>query len=127
MRSYVGLAAVASAFLVAPPALAADWFPVYSTYDDGIWNKLYVGAHAGAAWGDSDWPYGAASPGFDTGTVFGGQVGILHQFGPLVAGAEVSYSGLNDVEGTSLCWGGGYSCSNSIDNLLLVNGRLGYA
>ena len=58
MRSHignVGLAVLASAFLMASPALADDWFPAYSTYNDGMWNKLYVGAHVGGAWGDSDW------------------------------------------------------------------------
>jgi outer membrane immunogenic protein len=131
MRKYIGLAAIASAFFVASPALADDWFPVYPTYDNGLWNKLYVGAHAGAAWGDSDWTYpffnSSTSPGLDTGTSFGGQVGILHQFGPIVAGAEVSYSGLNDVDGSASCPNATYNCSNSVDNLLLANGRLGYA
>jgi outer membrane immunogenic protein len=134
MRSYighVGLAVLASAFLMASPALADDWFPAYSTYNDGMWNKLYVGAHVGAAWGDSDWfspDFNTrTSPGLDTGTAFGGQVGILHQFGPLVAGAEASYSQLDDVDGASICPNPNFSCHNSVDNLLLVNGRLGYA
>lgn len=83
------------------------------------------------AWGDSDWffrvPQTRTSPGLDTGTMFGGQVGILHQFGPLVAGAEVSYSELDDVDGTSVCPNTSVTCHNSVDKLLLVNGRLGYA
>jgi outer membrane immunogenic protein len=127
----VGLAVLASAFLMASPALADDWFPAYSTYNDGMWNKLYVGAHVGGAWGDSDWsfpgPDTRTSPGLDTGIAFGGQVGILHQFGPLVAGAEVSYSQLDDVDGTSVCPNTALNCRNSVENLLLVNGRLGYA
>jgi outer membrane immunogenic protein len=131
MRSNVGFAAVASAFLITSPALADDWFPADSTYDEGMWNKLYVGAHVGGARGDSDWffpgPDTRTSPGLDTGTVFGGQVGILHQFGPLVAGAEVSFSGMPDVDGTAVCPDTDFNCHNSVDNLLLVNGRLGYA
>lgn len=128
---HVGLAVIASAFLMASPALADDWFPAYSTYDDGMWNKLYVGAHVGGAWGDSDWVSQdfatKTSPGLDTGAVFGGQIGILHQFGPLVAGAEVSYSQMDDVDGSSLCNVADFNCHNGLDNLLLVNGRLGYA
>jgi outer membrane immunogenic protein len=134
MRNYissVGLAVIASAFLMAPPALADDWFPAYSTYNDGMWNKLYVGAHVGGAWGDSDWFSPdfdtRTSPGLDTGTAFGGQVGILHQFGPFVAGAEVSYSGMDDLDGASTCPNASFTCHNNVDNLLLLNGRLGYA
>jgi uncharacterized membrane protein YedE/YeeE len=47
MRSNVGFAVMASAFLITSPALADNWFPAYSTYDECMWNNLYVGAHAG--------------------------------------------------------------------------------
>jgi outer membrane immunogenic protein len=147
MRFKSGVFGASVAFMTAlsfsNPVRAGGWDTNFFNYgydygyDAGVWNKLYVGVHGGGAWGNSDWlspaPFPTAtSPGFNTGAFVGGHVGFLHQFGPLVAGAEVSYSGLENLDGTSStgCFttpGVTFSCQNQIDNLLLANGRLGYA
>ena len=133
-----GASVTVIATLMGNPALAGGWDMDFFNYesDPGVWNKLYVGTHIGGAQGDSDWFLGPqynneiTSPGLDTGVIFGGQVGLLHQFGPLVAGVEASFSRVEDLDGTSSpCFisAGSFKCQNQINNLLLVNGRLGYA
>ena len=71
------------------------------------WSGLYFGGHGGWAWSDATWqftnsPYvttGGAVPantpvGFDLdGFIGGGQIGLQHQFGNWVLGAELSMSG----------------------------------
>lgn len=96
------------------------------------WAGLYVGASGGlAVGGSSDWTVqtnGAqVSPGLDSGGIFGGQAGYLFQWGAIVAGAEISFSGTSGLDGSSSCPAAIFTCSNDIENLLLINGRLGYA
>jgi outer membrane immunogenic protein len=107
---------------------------------------VYVGAHAGYAKSDADWtytninPYSAPGPagpitaprtGFSSDDfIVGGQVGANYQLGALVIGGEVSYTGM-DLDDTRLNPGqflppSTESVRNSIGNLLLVTGRLGW-
>ena len=94
------------------------------------WAGLYVGASGGVVMaGESEWKRDdgvSFSPGFDNGQIFGAQAGYLFQWGAVVAGAEISYSGTNDLKGSTSCPNAVFTCRNEIDNLLLVNGRLGY-
>lgn len=95
-----------------------------------MWTGLYVGVHESGAWGDSDWRYANGSTtslGFDTGAMFGGHIGYQQQWYGFVAGIDVSYSGIPNVEARAWCPGNLGVCENSVDGLLLVNGRLGYA
>ena len=91
-----------------------------------IWSGPYVGVHYGLGWGNSDWTLsnGTTSPSLDLGTVFGGHAGYQGQWGGLIAGVDISYSGVH-VDGSASC--GMAVCETTIDNLLLANGRLGYA
>ena len=106
-------------------------------WDDGprfvpgaMWSGLYVGVHESGAWGESDWRYSdgsTTSPGFETGAMFGGHVGYQQQWYGLVAGIDVSYSGVPNVEASAWCPGHVGVCENAVEGLLLINGRLGYA
>lgn len=105
--------------------------PMFAGYANAAepWSGAYVGFHNGGAWGDSDWTLSngsSASPNPDAGALFGGHAGILGQWGVLVAGVEVSYSGLPNVDGNTWCPAGTASCRTEIENLLLLNGRLGF-
>jgi outer membrane immunogenic protein len=95
------------------------------------WTGIYVGAHGGGAWGgSSDWFFPAVqtTTSSDLGStgLFGAQLGGLYQWGPLVAGAEASFSALADFGGDATCHPAA-DCRNDIGDLLLLNGRLGYA
>lgn len=91
-----------------------------------IWSGPYVGVHYGLGEGNSDWTLsnGTTSPNLDLGTVFGGHAGYQAQWGALITGIDISYSGV-DLDGRAPC--GTTVCETTIDNLLLTNGRLGYA
>ncbi len=115
----------------AAPCVVADGMPVEQT-SAANWTGLYVGASGGlAVGGGSDWTVQFngvnVSPGMNNGGIFGGQAGYLFQWGSVVAGAEISYSGTNNLGGSTSCPYAVFTCSNDIDNILLINGRLGYA
>lgn len=102
-------------------------------YDSGgrfagspIWSGPYLGVHYGLGRGKSDWTFanGTTSPNLDLGTLFGGHAGYQSQWGSLITGIDISYSGVH-VDGSASCGTG--MCETAIDNLLLLNGRLGYA
>src|SRR5262249_21600488 len=94
------------------------------------WSGIYLGLHAGSAWGQSDWSYpvfGPTSPDFD-GAVFGGHAGIQKQFGNWVLGGELSFTGnVGNVDGSTPCPVGPNTCFVGMDWLFLATGRLGYA
>lgn len=90
-----GFASVASAADLptkAPVYKAPVAAPLYS------WTGCYLGAHVGGGWGRTTW---ANTSGLDEGTsnidgfLGGGQVGCDYQTGPLVFGAEASFSWAN--------------------------------
>ena len=91
-----------------------------------IWSGAYVGVNYGIGWGESDWslPNDTGTANLDRDVLFGGQAGYQGQWGNVVAGIDISYSGIH-VGGTAPCGTG--QCATAIDNLLLTNGRVGYA
>src|SRR5713101_213240 len=89
-----GSAGAADLATKAPPRLAA---PVYLS----DWAGFYIGIHGGYGWGDmkfDDAPILDAKP---KGGVFGGQAGYNWQYGPVVGGLEVDFSGA-DIKQSSL-------------------------
>lgn len=97
------------------------------------WSGFYVGANAGYQWDHTDWTAPVAnthvSPRNDSG-IFGGHVGIQHQWGRIVVGVEASYSGpagFGFSNPTTACPNTSFSCEARIDSLFLVGPRLGYA
>lgn len=110
-----------AAFLSAGSALAGE------TYN---WSGLYVGAHGGYGWADTDYPgappYPAGPPRPDLeGGIFGGQVGYNYQLHQVVIGVEADYSFTSMQQ---MVRDGNYLTQNhEITGLGSVRGRLGYA
>ena len=97
--------------------------------NDDRWSGLYVGVHTGAAWGDSPLTFSngnTASLDIDGGGLIGGHTGYLFDWGGFVAGVDISYSGLPNVDGGAPCPNAAAVCEIAIENLLLLNGRLGF-
>jgi outer membrane immunogenic protein len=114
----------------APVGHAGDLKAYRELGSGSAWSGPYVGVHYGGGWGDIDWSYPSGdgtSPGVDAGALFGAQLGLQHAWNGFVAGVDVSYSGTVDVGERSWCPNLVNVCSNKLGNLLLVNGRLGYA
>ncbi|MFG1403721.1 outer membrane protein [Xanthobacter sediminis] len=106
------------------------------------WSGLYLGLHAGGAWGRNEWTSGtgflqAASAGGSfpgsgnaMGLIGGAQIGYNLQMGPWVGGIDVSASAAN-LNGYAKCisgnlgWPESYGCQNGIDSLGSIAGRLG--
>src|SRR5687767_12494646 len=90
---------ILSAFVA--PAMAADLparlpakapMGVATLYD---WSGFYIGGHAGALWGDSDWALaGGGTTRHDIDGFVGGlQTGIQRQWDRMVLGVEGALSG----------------------------------
>src|SRR6516164_5700909 len=85
-----GAAGAADLPLKAPPVVT----PVL------YWGGFYVGIHGGYGWGDTSFdnaPFPNASP---KGGVFGGQAGFNMQYGSVIGGLEVDFSGA-DIKDSS--------------------------
>ena len=96
------------------------------------WSGIYVGGHAGAAWGDTDWTFfnGGVSEGFsqsDSSAIGGGHVGLQGQWGSFVAGVELSYSALHLKSTSAANLATNRDRTSEIDRLFLATARLGYA
>jgi outer membrane immunogenic protein len=104
-----------------PPQAVKALPPVFN------WSGFYVGVHGGYGWGSSSFTDPTFSTGgFDTdGWLLGGLVGVNHQIGQTVLGAEADINWTN-FEGSTPC-GGGIVCSTSVDWFGTLRGRLGYA
>lgn len=140
-RSITAVAAV----LIPFSGALADGMPsggrAPASYDSGRpWSGLYLGLHAGGGWGDTDLnfpvtnfyttaPNQGLAPNLD-GWIYGGHIGYNFQIGSFVFGPEVSYSGttLQDAQigGVSASFPDD-SFKTSINDLLTVTGRLGFA
>jgi outer membrane immunogenic protein len=128
LREFVaGLALMGAAAVSSAPASAQQ-----------NWGGLYIGASAGWIGNDIDWQYSDPSTGLtrpplatqgkDTG-ILGGHVGLQHQFGQLVAGVEVSASGLIGDRGYSSapCFNVAFNCQARQEQALYTAGaRLGW-
>ncbi|MTW16513.1 outer membrane beta-barrel protein [Rhodoplanes serenus] len=115
------LPAAPAGVLKAPAAAPVGW----------SWTGLYVGAHAGAAWGRTEWTT-ATGTGREMwndvdGVMAGGQIGADYQIGSWVVGVEGSWS-WSDLDGNAPCGQGQtYTCHVRADGLGLLTGRLGWA
>jgi outer membrane immunogenic protein len=99
----------------------------YFGYD---WSGFYLGGHAGVAFTASEWSI--LGPGLlehsASGFAGGAQIGLQKQWANIVAGIEVSYTGLDgDITSHTSFLGTPVTRSSDVSNLLLVTGRLGYA
>ncbi len=101
---------------------AAD--PIPMSHD---WSGVYLGVHAGGAWGDVDYGRGsAAGPGPDndfdiSGFLGGGLIGVNFQNGQWVYGLE------GDVSGGTLDGNRGFVGDFDIEAIGTIRGRAGYA
>jgi opacity protein-like surface antigen len=105
----------------APPA------PVVVAYN---WTGFYIGAYAGATWGDSDWTFvgiGTTTDPRFAGAAVGGQVGFNYQVGSWVFGVEGDIGWAN-AKGAKACPNGFFfTCQTHVDQIAMVTGRVGYA
>jgi outer membrane immunogenic protein len=94
------------------------------------WSGFFLGGHAALAISQIDWDFTGPSGGTEhIDNVFAGglHAAFQRQWGSLVAGVEVSFSWLNAEDTTSLFLPPGTNLSSSINDLLIVSGKLGYA
>ncbi len=119
-----------------PPAVAPIAAPVYVP----DWVGFYVGIHGGGGWGkesidpgftESTTPFFFTSPNTSPkGGVFGAQAGYNWQWGPVVGGLEVDFSGADIKESTTFFDPffptTFFTREFKIDELASARGRLGY-
>jgi opacity protein-like surface antigen len=149
-----GAGVVAAVLATAGSAWAADLAiqaPVYKAPPVILsdWSGFYIGAHGGYGWGGMSFDPTDDTPSFVPtnqsnanlkGGVFGGQAGYNWQYGSVVTGLEVDFSGA-DISGPSvgiatspLCLAGGPPCPTAqtvsqqvkFDALASARARLGY-
>jgi len=101
---FAGTAAASAGGLV--PSLGGTSYygpgsPVESAVPDNEWSGGYAGAQIALAWAEQQTPRGDVEA---DGSAFGVHAGYLFDFGRFVAGAELSWSLLRDMEvdGTSI-------------------------
>ncbi|WP_068461697.1 outer membrane protein [Hyphomicrobium sulfonivorans] len=119
LRSGICGAAFAAIF-AASPAVAQDH----------NWSGLYLGAHGGYGWADTDYPgtpahpTGAPRPDLE-GSLVGGQVGYNHQINNIVLGVEADYSFTHMAETAR---DGNYiTQDHELSGFGSIRGRLGFA
>src|SRR5206468_11004487 len=109
------LALVAATLILAGPAFAADLAvkaPAPAGPLPAQWSGFYLGIHGGYGWGHDSVdgnisPFSNPSP---NGGVFGGQAGYNWQYGSIVGGLEVDFSGADlrhsqSITGTAVIGG----------------------
>lgn len=123
-----GLAVLGSAAAWSAPASA-----------QGTWSGLYFGGHLGGQWTDIDWTnkgpstfYSPVGQGFSSspsGGAYGVQAGLQHQWGNIVAGVEVDFTGSADTvrTGRSVYFPNSDTWRSQLHDTATVTGRLGYA
>ena len=146
-KFFCSIGLLASVAAGAGPAVAAD-MPVRPAPSVAAlpavvpdWVGFYVGIHGGGGWGhtsfeptlfDSNQSIGSLVPpdASPKGGVFGFQVGHNWQWGPVVGGLEIDFSGANINESTTfsipLDNTRVFTGAVKIDELLSARGRLGY-
>jgi outer membrane immunogenic protein len=141
------VAAAALVILISGRAIAGDLSMGYGApppipfYN---WTGFYLGAHIGGGWNGTDWfedatssgSGGFATPGFEDGSVnasgflAGGQAGFDFQTGWVVWGVQADGSWAN-ITGSAGCFGEvvgtTQSCSQSVNGLGTITGRVGAA
>jgi outer membrane immunogenic protein len=136
-KSFVGGTALA-ALLVTGSAMAADLRPVYKAAPPAkafSWTGVYIGVHAGAAWGLKENTFTTATLTNDdqqsiNGFLGGAQVGVNYQLGSWVLGAEAQFSWSN-LEGKDNCIAASpvalLNCHTTVNWLGTAAARLGFA
>jgi outer membrane immunogenic protein len=92
------------------------------------WTGLYIGAHVGYGWTDTDWGdaiSGASASNRGNGWLLGGQIGYNYQVRQFVFGAEADLTSAW-LDGSSACPVPG-DCSHSYNWLGSLRGRAGVA
>jgi outer membrane immunogenic protein len=135
--------AIAADILTRPPpaaAVAQPFPPAPPPVSD--WTGLYIGAHAGGGWGHLSFSpsefdnFGPATvfPQTTTmqgGGVWGGQVGYNWQWGTMVGGLEIDFSGADIHESNTFLFPTNgtintFANDAKIDQLASARGRLGW-
>jgi opacity protein-like surface antigen len=124
MKKVLGL--VGATLLFAGPALAADLAvkaPALAGPLPAQWSGFYLGIHGGYGWGhdstDADFsPFPTPSDPSPKGGVFGGQAGYNWQYGSVVAGLEIDFSGadLKDSSSSTLVLGQRVSITSTLSS-----------
>jgi len=124
---------VASAFAATSSAVCADGMAApraKAAFEaPASWSGFYVGTNAGYAFStiDTSSPVAGTSTSVDYDSEFWGVVlGVQHQFGGVVVGVEGNLlSMFIDKPGATACPTAGFTCTNRIEDILSVGGRLG--
>src|SRR5262245_28271855 len=108
-----------------PPCTTCD--AAYLGYD---WGGFYAGGHLGMGFARGEWTI--IGPGLlehnSSGIAGGVQLGWQKQWGNLVTGVEVSFTGLDaDITSHTAFLGDEVTRTTQVSNLVSVTGRLGYA
>lgn len=117
-------------------ASAGDSGSEHETAGPWNWSGLYFGAHAGYGSGDMDYTLNVAGAAAVTnekvshdvaGWLYGGHLGVQHQYGRVVAGLEVSYSDLDLSDTVASQTGADRHRTIDINSLFTATARLGLA
>jgi opacity protein-like surface antigen len=127
--AFVAAAAVANVGIAQADGAPARGRVVYEQPSN--WSGFYFGVHSGFAWSEFDTVFPAFGTTFGVShdaAIYGGQIGIQHQFGNIVLGIEGGYSGAwRDDFATTLCPNPIYNCAARFDDVLTIGPRLGWA
>lgn len=95
------------------------------------WGGIYVGGHIGGAWSDSEWDnisltnervkFGGS------GFIGGAHAGAQGQWGNVVAGVEVSWSGVDTEETVVSALTPAVRYTSGVNDIFMLTGRLGLA
>jgi outer membrane immunogenic protein len=99
------------------------------------WGGLYIGASIGWQSNDTDWAWVAQpnpnEPNTHDSGIYGGHIGIQHQWGQIVVGLEATYNGtvrLDDNYGSHTCnVNANFTCDTRLDTMFTIGPRLGWA
>jgi len=127
LRSVALALAVLGGVAVSAPASAGSNLSETSPGVAVDWSGLYLGLHGGYGWTRQD--TGLGSDLKVDGWLAGGHVGLQRQFDRWVIGVEASFTG-GTMEGSTTVDTGVIGLANikaSVNDILLLTGRLGYA
>jgi outer membrane immunogenic protein len=129
LTAFLGMVAVAPCAAIADGAPPPSPPPPVSAgcCEPFLWTGVYLGLQVGGAWSDPRW----TAPGenfsiSESGTIFGGYVGVNYQMQNLVVGGEVAYAD-NGERGQATGTMTSRPSVVRVPDLLTVAGRLGFA
>jgi outer membrane immunogenic protein len=94
------------------------------------WSGFYFGVQSGYQWSDidSDLAVGTSFDVTHDSGIVGAFLGYQHQFGSVVLGVEGNWlSTLRDDPGDTSCPNPAFTCTNRLNDILSIGGRLGWA